>query len=712
MIWLASFPRSGNTFIRNILYEVYGIASSTFHYQTEYPVDLNYDQFSFVKTHELPQLLKPTDISIPSVYIVRDGRDALVSMAHHRKDIIAPGSDFYQNLKEAIIADHGSFFGGWSKNVEQWILKSNIIIRYEDLIKDPIGSVERIRQLYDLPKPQIEKLPSFEKLKNGIPKYGADRDRNISDDQKKEKSSKFFRKGKSGGWKEEMPDDLHNLFWSYHGETMEKLGYTYEGEIVTPHVELDSLIRAKLGLINPIAARRKYKILIESNKVVSPDNDGVKRYQIELLKGFLPLVENPESSWEIDLYVHGEIFPLVNFKEKILKNFQLEDTLGSTKHSHKDKSVFECFEQLLVKLIPLKFIKYLERKEIKIFHRTYNFLKKILFLVMSMTFGMISYIKLFLYRIYHHTTGQSVEISSGKNFKAYDLIHLPLMHHYPPFINTRSKIITTVHDMTHISFPQFHTKINISNSKKGLDFILNSKSEVIAVSNSTKNDFLSECKIDPEKVHMIYEAADRQKFNFRINTEDTRKVRKKYGIGDIDNYIVCLSTIEPRKNLENTIKGFKLLLKENPGIPLNLVIAGKKGWETTKLLLSEAFYGDSVFFTGFIDDEDISAIYSDALAMSYLSFYEGFGLPPLEAMCCGTPVIFGNNSSLIEVVGKGGLPCDPYDINDIKEKFGQIYFDKELRNKKSREALKQSLNFSWRKTVVETLDIYNRIIEQ
>src|SRR5690606_25886720 len=114
--WIASFPRSGNTFFRNILYYVYGIESSTWHKETAYPVDENYAGFDFVKTHLLPSELEPNDVNIPAIYLVRDGRDALVSIAHHRSDIVEPGSDIKNNLKEAILAAEGSYFGGWSNN--------------------------------------------------------------------------------------------------------------------------------------------------------------------------------------------------------------------------------------------------------------------------------------------------------------------------------------------------------------------------------------------------------------------------------------------------------------------------------------------------------------------------------------------------------------------------------------------------------------------
>ena len=308
MIFLSSFPRSGNTFLRNILFEVYGLESDEFYLEA---VDTRLEDlktYPVIKTHELPSRLQAFDPDIPVVYLVRDGRDSICSMAHHRSDLISPGSDYLQNLKEAIIADQGSFFGGWSRNAEDWLQRADLVIRFEDLIRDPIASTERIRAIYPLPEPVIENLPTFKSLKFGIPKYGHGAHPDTSDEKNIELSGKFFRKGKTGSWKEDMPDDLHSLFWSYHGETTQKFGYSISGELKALDPVFDHVLQTKLGIRSNDRPAKKHRILIESDKVVSPDNDGVKRYQVELLKALLPVVENPNANWDIDLYIHGNLY--------------------------------------------------------------------------------------------------------------------------------------------------------------------------------------------------------------------------------------------------------------------------------------------------------------------------------------------------------------------------------------------------------------------
>lgn len=222
MIWLASYPRSGNTFFRILLDEVYGIPSASFDVYNPKAVTPDYQNFQVVKTHVLPEQLAPKDDSIPAVYLIRDGRDAVVSMAHHRADIVAPGTDFTKNLVDAIRARNGSQFGGWSKHVRLWTRRASIVIRFEDLIQSPVECVERIRPWLKLPSPKLEKVPTFSDLKS--PEFQFDKSPFIAWAPPKIRSN-FFRKGKIGAWKEEMPRWMQWLFYVYHGKALREMGY-------------------------------------------------------------------------------------------------------------------------------------------------------------------------------------------------------------------------------------------------------------------------------------------------------------------------------------------------------------------------------------------------------------------------------------------------------------------------------------------------------
>jgi len=709
MIWIASFPRSGNTFVRNILFEVYGLQSSEYHVVEGHPFDSDYTEYPFVKTHLLPDNIKPDDSDIKAIYLVRDGRDSLVSMAHQRKDIVAPGSDYYENIKAAIFAEKDSFFGGWSKNVNAWIERADLLIRYEDLISDPIGQIERIREIYDLPKPNADKLPTFEDLKKGNAAYGARKHWGYSEEEAIKFADKAFRKGKSGSWKTEMPDDLHDLFWTYHGITMEKLGYTRDGSLSLPNQELDHDSLHKLGHSSGELSVKPYKVLIEANKMATRDNDGVKRYVSALINGIMPLASNKNSKWQIDILINKEITSLKDYLLTLESEFtgsKTDDTDHKTGGKRK-KSLFERLEKFMQDLLPDRWVNWLINNNIYLFHKAYDFFKKIILTIIFWLRYILLLLPRMLFNLYtqyrHHLEQKAISDAISH----YDLIHVPLQQHYWPFKYSKVPMVFTIHDFTHKLFPKFHTGINIKNAENGLKLIVKKQAHVIAVSNSTLADSKRYLSLPENNFHLVYEAVEEEKFKFQVNKQDSEKVRDKYDIRKDMPFILLLGTIEPRKNVINSINAFLMLHKKHKGLGLSLVIAGKQGWKMKKFV----GYSNLITFTGFVDDSDLSALYSEAMALSYISFYEGFGLPLLEAMRCGTPVIYGNNSSMPEVVGEGGLKSDPENVEDICNKYEQMVFDEGLRDELGRKALKESLKFSTRKSVIELLKVYEKIIE-
>ncbi len=677
--WIASFPRSGNTYFRNILYYVYGIESSTWHNETSYPVDENYDRYRFVKTHLLPKDLIPDDPSIPAIYLVRDGRDAVVSIAHHRKDLVNPGSDFLMNLQEAIVAAEGSFFGGWSQNAAAWIRRAQLVIRYEDLIADPVAVFKRVEKLIPLPPAKWDKLPDFAELKAGKPKYGGTSKLVDPQFNPEEFATKFFRKGKSGGWKEEMPAHIQDLFWNYHGDIMERLGYeTYKGSIGQNPV-LDYSVMQKMGRNVPQKVNSKIRVYIEGTKLLTPANDGIKRYLEHLLKKFEDVILNGDTRWEFKLLVVNKIFPVINYKEELIAE-----------------------EEVLLQPYESKLLGFKDRARNAM---SPNIYKSVSFIYK------ISGIRIFLRIVQQITSFRPMRIFYQKLAAmkdAPDLIHVPLPQNSEFFKKTKHTFVVTVHDITHKLFPAYHESINIGLAESGMQFILKKNAEVIAVSQNTINDLKSNYPVPPGKIHLVYEAPDQDLFKWNVNKGLAEIIRNKYKLGRTP-YFLCLSTIEPRKNLPNTIRAFNKFVEENPETEINLVISGNFGWKTEHL--SEELHLDNprIIFTGFVDDLDLPVIYSEALALCYVSFYEGFGLPPLEAMSCRTPVIYGNNSSMTEVIGNAGLAADANDVNNIKEQMGKMFFDKELRNELAIRSHHRSFEFGWRKSIYDTLMVYEKI---
>ncbi len=679
--WIASFPRSGNTYFRNILYYVYGIESSTWHKETVYPVDENYESYRFVKTHLLPGDLIPDDPNIPAIYLVRDGRDAVVSIAHHRSDLVMPGSDFNLNLQEAILAGEGSFFGGWSKNAEEWFQRANLIIRFEDLISDPVSVFKRVEKLITLPTANWNNLPSFKELKSGKPKYGGIS--KIADPKfnPDEFAEKFFRKGKSGGWKEEMSPFFQDLFWSFHGDTMERLGYAANSGSVGQNPTLDYNVMLKMGIEVPKIENEIFRIFIEASKLTEPVNDGIKRYLFNLLKKFEDITLYGDPRWEFKLLIGQIIYPLESYRKGI--NIEQVETL------YLYEKVLMGFKSILKSTLPEKVYNAISR-----FYKKTNVRNVLRF-------------------IQFKTTSTKNKLQNKKIFSIKDIadiLHIPLPQNAVQYKTLDQTIVITVHDLTHKLFPDYHDKDNVAMSEAGMKLILDKDVYVIGVSKNTIDDLMSHYSIPNKIIHLVYEAADNDLFKMNVNIEPGKIVREKYKLGD-NPYFLCLSTIEPRKNLPNTIRAFNKFCDENSNTKINLVISGRYGWKTEHL--DEELHLDNprIIFTDYVDDNDLPILYSEAVALCYVSFYEGFGLPPLEAMMCRSPVIYGNNSSMKEVIGEAGLPAMADNINNIKEQMQKIHFDKELREQYAQRSLHRSFEFSWRKCIYDTLKVYEGIIK-
>lgn len=232
---------------------------------------------------------------------------------------------------------------------------------------------------------------------------------------------------------------------------------------------------------------------------------------------------------------------------------------------------------------------------------------------------------------------------------------------------------------------------------------------IFTISECTKNDLLAyRTDLSPEQIVVIPLAAD-AKFQPILEQKHRGMVRERYGIPSEAPFVLSLATLEVRKNLEQTVKAFIQYLEACPHSPACLVLAGMTGWKLERLQAEIAKAGkwsDRILLIGFVDDADLPALYSDALCFIYMSRYEGFGLPPLEAMACGTPVITSNTSSLPEVVGDAGMMFDPDDVDGVAHALAQLEASADLRNDFSRRGIERSKIFSWDcccETVVTTL---------
>lgn len=699
MIWLSSFPRSGNTFFRNVLFEVYGLTSSSYYEGKGEPE--NYTDFPFVKTHLLPHELVPADPGINAVYLVRDGRDALVSMIHQQIDIYGAKVNFRDAFVEAIIAAEGSYFGGWSTNVENWIDRGQLIIRFEDLIKDPIGQIDRIGSIYDLPEKDRSKLPSFQDLKYGNPKYGRGKRIANSEEEELEIVKKSFRKGKAYGWKDEIDRELQNMFWSYHRTAMEKLGYDRFGKINPLNPDFDYKVMGLLGHDVPQTIERK-TILIEANKLLMHQNDGVKRYLLELLRALYPVACNDNGAWEIDVYLKGRVYPLKEFGASLFD--------ANKNENHVDK--FSAIRRLAVGAFRgfIGFIKFIiPDKYVDTVAKYYKKLLMKISLKFSQNAARASYLKEYIKRGKAEAQKSKDKPEVKREVTDYDLIHVPLPQHFEPFKKIKANFLVTMHDLTHRMFSEYHTSANVQVAEGGMNYFQGQDADFLCISEATKKDVIELCDVGEDKLYTVYEAADNQKFRPIVSKENIRVIKRNYDIPD-KPYLFTLSTLEPRKNLVNTIKAFDLLLDENPDLDCNLVIGGKNGWKSKDLL--QLKHQKNIVFTGFVNENDLPVLYNGAEALCYVSFYEGFGLPPLEAMSCKTPVIYGDNSSMKELFEGYGLAADAESVESIKNQMKLILTNSELKKELQEKSLERSFDFSWRQTAIDTLEVYEKVIDK
>lgn len=290
-------------------------------------------------------------------------------------------------------------------------------------------------------------------------------------------------------------------------------------------------------------------------------------------------------------------------------------------------------------------------------------------------------------------------------FKA-DLLHCP-DYLIPPTLN--KIIILTIHDLAFIRFPQFNFDWFIKKYTKEVKRNAKLAKKIVADSKSTKDDIIKFFKIDPAKVKIVYLASD-SRFKKLANQEKDKEVLKKYGIDK--KYILSVGTIEPRKNYSTLIKAFNYIKHNNNNFNCKLVIVGRTGWKSEAAYRERelSLYKDDILFIGRVSDKELVQIYNQAEIFAYPSLFEGFGLPPMEAMSCGLPVIASDSSSLKEVVGDAGILVPSEDYREISRQILYVLKNEKIKKKLKEKSLKQAQNFSWEKTARKTLNIYNEII--
>lgn len=267
------------------------------------------------------------------------------------------------------------------------------------------------------------------------------------------------------------------------------------------------------------------------------------------------------------------------------------------------------------------------------------------------------------------------------------------------------KKILVVHDLSFEIYPHFFTlKKRIWHHLISPKRLCQQADLIIAISENTKNDIIKFYGINPEKIKVVYNGVNKIFFQ-PVANEIKKRVKNKYNLPN--NYIFYLGNLEPRKNVETLISAFEKLEDKS----INLVIAGGFAWKYKNVykLWRNSPVKEKIKFLGYVEAGERPALYSLAKLFVYPSIYEGFGLPPLEAMACGTPVITSFNSSLVEAVGKAGLLIDPNNFNELAKIIDQVLKDKKLQNLLRERGLKHCQNFRWQNTAQKILEIVNNL---
>lgn len=271
----------------------------------------------------------------------------------------------------------------------------------------------------------------------------------------------------------------------------------------------------------------------------------------------------------------------------------------------------------------------------------------------------------------------------------------------------RPRFVVTIHDLIGLLHPATFTrkmylwqKVFVANAARRAD-------RIITASEATKVDLIKLHPIDEQRITVIYHSVDE---DFAPISDQGRlsATRAKYGLPE--KLVLYVGTVEPRKNLVGLAKAFAMLAAEERK-DFTLIIAGKPGWyvESIRDEIARLQLGEQIRFLGYVDREDLPALYNLSSLFAYPSVYEGFGFPPLEAMSCGIPVLCSNTSSFPEVVGDAAIMVDPHDVRGMSRQLGRLLSDERLRTELGRKGLTRSRQFSPQKTAEATLRVFREV---
>ena len=292
-------------------------------------------------------------------------------------------------------------------------------------------------------------------------------------------------------------------------------------------------------------------------------------------------------------------------------------------------------------------------------------------------------------------------IKKGEAGVYHELNFLPFASHLPT--------VTTIHDLSILKYPKTHPAARVRFMENRLASAVEKSECILTDSEFVRNEVIEYFGIAPDKVRSIALAAAE---SFKPQpAQKTSAVLSGYGLAGLE-YVLAVGTLEPRKNLALAIRAYAQL-PESLRKKTAMVIVGMRGWENTELdaVLRPLLAKGEVKVLGYVPDADLPALYTGASVFIYPSLYEGFGLPPLEAMSCGVPVIVSNSSSLPEVSGDAAWVVEPADVKGLADAIHVVLEDEGLRSKLCQLGYKRAAKFSWRKCAEETVSVYRSLVQ-
>lgn len=296
---------------------------------------------------------------------------------------------------------------------------------------------------------------------------------------------------------------------------------------------------------------------------------------------------------------------------------------------------------------------------------------------------------------YHWLFGKNADVTHFFNFIVPKGVH--------------GKVVNTIYDVVWLRYPETMDAKNLQRITQDIHYSIDRSDRIVTISESTKRDLVELLHIPAEKIVVAPPGVDQAIFQRNYSKVQLQQIRDKYSLPS--HYILYMGTLEPRKNIERLVQAFALLRQNASLQRYKLVLAGKKGWQYDSIFQQIAQHGlqQEVICTGYVDETDKAALYQQADLFVFPSLYEGFGMPVLEAMAAGVPVLTSNVSSLPEVAGDAALLANPLHIEDLSAKMQQLLTDQPLRERCIAKGRIQCEKYTWDYSAAILADMYQSL---